>query len=124
MLPGGRPDDWDGPGNLAEDPRTSTIIAMSAFQGFPPEAIECLRELEANNDRDGFKANRARYDEHLVAPATALGEDLADLGRTPAWSSCDGTVSRLPAATRSARGCTSLKRASASARSYRPQRCW
>jgi uncharacterized protein (TIGR02453 family) len=54
---------------------------MSAFQGFPPEAIEFLRELEANNDRDWFKANRARYDEHLIAPARALGEDLADLGR-------------------------------------------
>jgi uncharacterized protein (TIGR02453 family) len=54
---------------------------MSAFQGFPPEAIEFLRELEANNDRDWFKANRARYDEHLIAPARALGEDLVDLGR-------------------------------------------
>jgi uncharacterized protein (TIGR02453 family) len=54
---------------------------MSAFQGFPPEAIEFLCELEANNDRDWFKANRARYDEHLVAPAKALGEDLVDLGR-------------------------------------------
>ena len=54
---------------------------MTAFRGFPPEAIEFLRELEANNDRDWFKANRARYDEHVVAPATALGEDLADLGR-------------------------------------------
>jgi uncharacterized protein (TIGR02453 family) len=55
---------------------------MPAFRGFPPEALEFLRELEANNDRDWFKANRARYDEHLVAPARALGEDLADLGRT------------------------------------------
>ena len=54
---------------------------MPAFKGFPPEALEFLRELEANNDRDWFKANRARYDEHLVAPARALGEDLADLGR-------------------------------------------
>ncbi|HSD02816.1 MAG TPA: DUF2461 family protein, partial [Gaiellales bacterium] len=54
---------------------------MSAFRGFPPEALEFLRELEANNDRDWFKANRARYDEHLVAPVRALGEDLADLGR-------------------------------------------
>ena len=54
---------------------------MPAFRGFPPEALEFLRELEANNDRDWFKANRARYDEHLVAPARALGEDLADLGR-------------------------------------------
>lgn len=54
---------------------------MSAFRGFPPEAIEFLRELEANNDRDWFKANRARYDEHLIAPVTALSKDLTDLGR-------------------------------------------
>ena len=54
---------------------------MPAFKGFPPEALEFLRELEANNDRDWFKANRARYDAHLVAPVRALGEDLADLGR-------------------------------------------
>jgi uncharacterized protein (TIGR02453 family) len=54
---------------------------VPTFRGFPPEALEFLRELEANNDREWFKANRARYDEHLVAPARALGEDLADLGR-------------------------------------------
>jgi uncharacterized protein (TIGR02453 family) len=54
---------------------------MPAFRGFPPEALVFLRELEANNDRDWFKANRTRYDEYLVAPATALGEDLSDLGR-------------------------------------------
>src|SRR6202035_651633 len=54
---------------------------VSAFQGFPSEAVVFLRELEDNNDRDWFKANRARYDEHLVAPATALGEDLSGLGR-------------------------------------------
>src|ERR671934_2713984 len=54
---------------------------MPAFRGFPPEALDFLRDLEANNDRDWFKANRARYDEHLVAPMVALGEDLSDLGR-------------------------------------------
>jgi uncharacterized protein (TIGR02453 family) len=54
---------------------------VTAFKGFPPQAIEFLTELEANNDRDWFKANRARYDEFLVAPATALGDYLADLGR-------------------------------------------
>lgn len=54
---------------------------MTAFGGFPPQAIEFLRDLEANNDRDWFKANRGRYEEHVVAPVTALGEDLADLGR-------------------------------------------
>src|SRR5947208_14377660 len=56
------------------------ISVVSAFGGFPIEAIEFLRELEDNNDRDWFKANRARYEEHLVLPATSLGEDLADLG--------------------------------------------
>jgi uncharacterized protein (TIGR02453 family) len=56
------------------------ISVMAAFRGFPVEAIEFLGELEDNNDREWFKANRARYDEHLVVPATALGEDLADLG--------------------------------------------
>jgi hypothetical protein len=68
-------------GAVGEKLSVSTIHAMPAFKGFPPEAIEFLRELEANNDRDWFKANRARYDEHLTAPAKALGEDLADLGR-------------------------------------------
>ena len=54
---------------------------MAAFTGFPAEALAVLTELEANNDRDWFKANRARYDEFLVAPATALGEDLSSFGR-------------------------------------------
>jgi uncharacterized protein (TIGR02453 family) len=54
---------------------------VAAFKGFPAAALEFLTELEANNDRDWFKANRSRYDALLVAPATALGEDLAALGR-------------------------------------------
>ena len=52
-----------------------------AFRGFPREALGFLRELEADNDRDWFKQNRARYDEHLVAPARALAEELARFGR-------------------------------------------
>src|SRR5437763_6025014 len=47
---------------------------------WPPEALEFLRALEANNDRDWFKANRARYDAHLVEPARDLAEQLAHLG--------------------------------------------
>ena len=47
---------------------------------WPPGAIEFLRELEANNDRDWFKANRARYDSQLVEPARELASQLADLG--------------------------------------------
>lgn len=53
---------------------------MSEFTGFPRAAITFLEELEANNDRDWFKANRARYDEHLVGPALALGKDLERFG--------------------------------------------
>jgi uncharacterized protein (TIGR02453 family) len=47
---------------------------------WPPEALEFLRELEDNNDRDWFKANRARYDEHLVEPARALAAAVEHLG--------------------------------------------
>src|SRR5918997_4058076 len=48
---------------------------------WPPEALEFLRELEANNDRDWLKANRARYDADLLAPANALAEELGHLGK-------------------------------------------
>jgi uncharacterized protein (TIGR02453 family) len=48
---------------------------------WPPEALEFLRELEANNDSDWFRANRHRYEEHLAAPARALADQLSDLGR-------------------------------------------
>lgn len=47
---------------------------------WPPEALEFLRELEDNNDSEWFRANRRRYDEHLVAPARELADTLSDLG--------------------------------------------
>src|SRR5919109_1379349 len=47
---------------------------------WPPDAIEFLQELEANNDRDWFKANRSRYDAHLVEPARELARNLSHLG--------------------------------------------
>jgi uncharacterized protein (TIGR02453 family) len=53
---------------------------MTGCRGFPPGALDFLRELEDNNDRDWFKANRARYDELLVAPARTLGEELEAAG--------------------------------------------
>jgi uncharacterized protein (TIGR02453 family) len=48
---------------------------------WPPDALEFLRELEDNNDREWFKRNRGRYDEHLLAPARELADKLSDLGR-------------------------------------------
>jgi uncharacterized protein (TIGR02453 family) len=47
---------------------------------WPPEALDFLRDLEDNNDRDWFKANRRRYDEHLAAPAASSRTSLSDLG--------------------------------------------
>src|SRR5437763_11653717 len=47
---------------------------------WPPDALEFLRELEDNNDRDWFKANRGRYDTYLLEPARELAARLADLG--------------------------------------------
>ncbi|MBA3747702.1 MAG: DUF2461 family protein, partial [Solirubrobacterales bacterium] len=47
---------------------------------WPPEALVFLRELEDNNEREWFRANRARYDAHLVEPGKALAARLAHLG--------------------------------------------
>jgi uncharacterized protein (TIGR02453 family) len=55
-------------------------LRARAFRGFPPEAVAFLEDLEANNDRDWFKANRARHQEYLVEPALALASDLAEFG--------------------------------------------
>lgn len=52
----------------------------AAFRGWPPEAVEFLADLEANNDRDWFKANRTRHQQYLIEPAHALAEDLAEFG--------------------------------------------
>ena len=51
-----------------------------AFAGWPPAALGFLRELEADNDRDWFKAERPRYEADLAAPARALGEQLSRFG--------------------------------------------
>jgi len=47
---------------------------------WPQDALEFLRELEENNEGEWFKANRGRYDAHLVGPARDLAEHLAHLG--------------------------------------------
>jgi uncharacterized protein (TIGR02453 family) len=56
------------------------VASAASFRGFPPEAIEFLQDLEANNDRDWFKANRSRHQEFLVEPAFLLASDLSDFG--------------------------------------------
>ena len=48
---------------------------------WPPEALAFFRDLEDNNDREWFRANRHRYDEYVVAPARELADKLSDLGQ-------------------------------------------
>jgi uncharacterized protein (TIGR02453 family) len=44
---------------------------------FTPESFRFLADLEANNSKDWFETNRARYERHLKAPALDLIEELA-----------------------------------------------
>lgn len=56
---------------------------MSDFPGFPAETQAFLRELRANNTREWFAENRARYDDFVKTPAlewvAAMGARLKDL---------------------------------------------
>jgi len=39
------------------------------FKGFDPDCLKFLRELEANNNRDWFQANKQRYETLVLEPA-------------------------------------------------------
>lgn len=45
---------------------------------FSPETLQFLTDLKANNDRDWFTANRARYEAHVLAPSRAFIAELSD----------------------------------------------
>ena len=53
---------------------------MGKFAGFGPATMGFLAELEANNNRDWFQANKSRYDDCVLEPAldfiVAVGERL------------------------------------------------
>ena len=48
---------------------------------WPPAALVFLRELEANNDGDWFRANRERYDRDLLGPGRRVAAALGHLGQ-------------------------------------------
>ena len=50
------------------------------FRGFPAEAITFYEQLEADNSRAFWQANKARYDELVKQPMLELADDLADYG--------------------------------------------
>ena len=46
------------------------------FDGFNPDGFAFYDELERDNTREWWLANKARYDEHVRAPAEALAAEL------------------------------------------------
>jgi uncharacterized protein (TIGR02453 family) len=57
-----------------------TAPTTTAFAGFPPDGLDVLVALAADNTRECFDARRAAYESGLLAPAkafvTALGDEL------------------------------------------------
>ena len=49
----------------------------TSTRSFGPELFRFLVDLKANNDRDWFNANKARYEEHVRGPALDFVEDFA-----------------------------------------------
>lgn len=50
---------------------------MSRFSGFPDGTLPFLRELQANNERTWFQANKSRYESEVREPALAFIEAMA-----------------------------------------------
>jgi uncharacterized protein (TIGR02453 family) len=48
----------------------------NTFKGFPPEAVDFLAKLEANNDRAWFNAHKADYERACKEPMQQLLDDL------------------------------------------------
>ncbi len=53
------------------------MAKVAAQASFGPELFTFLTDLRANNDRDWFAANKARYEEQLLEPALTFVEDFA-----------------------------------------------
>jgi uncharacterized protein (TIGR02453 family) len=51
---------------------------IGPFAGFPPDAFRFYAELERDNSRPWFQANRDRYERHVRGPMEALLDLLAD----------------------------------------------
>jgi uncharacterized protein (TIGR02453 family) len=51
---------------------------LPPFRGWPPAALTWFRDLEANNTRAWFQANRAVYDEAVRGPLESLLAEVED----------------------------------------------
>ena len=48
---------------------------------FRPNLFKFLRDLESNNNRDWFQANKTRYEDHVKEPALQFISDFGPLLR-------------------------------------------
>lgn len=55
--------------------RKKRAPAFKVFQGFPKEGLKFLKDLEKNNKREWFVANKARYEEHVLSHLKAVVEE-------------------------------------------------
>ena len=88
---------------------------MSEFTGFPPECVQFLSDLAANNDREWFKARKGDFDRHVVDPARgfveALGARLMEaVPGVVADPRVDGSIFRIYRDTRFAKDKSPYKR--------------
>jgi uncharacterized protein (TIGR02453 family) len=56
------------------------LPAVVAFSGFPRDAIDFYEQLEADNSRPFWQANKSRFEASVKQPMLALCEQLADFG--------------------------------------------
>ena len=78
------------------------VIDVSAgqpfFTGFTPAAFQFFKDLAANQDRDWFAANKHIYYDQVLAPMTALINDLGDVLRLrgiPLQNSAKSAIFRI-----------------------------
>jgi uncharacterized protein (TIGR02453 family) len=55
-------------------------VGHVAFSGFPTDGIAFYEQLEADNSRAFWQANKARYDAAVKQPMVALTQELAEFG--------------------------------------------
>jgi len=53
-------------------------MAAKSFSGFPIELLHFLHELDANNHREWFNANKSRYERDLLEPALRFIEAMQE----------------------------------------------
>ena len=76
-------------------------MPQPSFNGFPPEALQFLRDLQANNNRAWFEAHKTTYTDQLITPAkhfiNAMGARLRDLDPDVQFSTSgiSGSMTRI-----------------------------